>query len=288
LETADVRIFVEAETNTRSLSGVDPTRQARLNRARTELRDLYMRRAANGELRWTITVFPTQASAQDASMSLAGYEDFVYGAGKLDLDDPVAAWRAFGEELERLGAWLGTKRELRIVAPGTDLVVGIEGRRWIACGGRENFPDGESFTGPVETSLEGEIRFSFPDSFGGRSIEGVRLVFREGEVVESSATKGEEFLHEMLALDEGARRVGEFAFGMNWAIQEHTRNTLFDEKIGGTVHLALGKSYPETGGVNQSALHWDMVCDLRADSEVYADGELVYRDGRFLEGIVAG
>ena len=284
-ETADVRIYIEAESNTRALSGVDPARQARAGKARQRLRDLYMARAAAGELRWSVTAFPTQASAQDAEMSLAEYEDFVYGAGKLDLDDPVGAWRAFGEEIRELGAWLGTKSELRIVAEGTDLTVGVQGRRWIASEGRENFPDGECFTGPLETSLEGEIRFTFPAAYGGRSVEDVRLVFRGGEVVESSASKGGDFLRQMIAMDDGARRAGEFSFGLNRDILEYTRNTLFDEKIGGTIHLALGKSYVETGGENESALHWDLVCDLRTHSEVYADGELVYRDGRFLDGI---
>jgi aminopeptidase len=285
-ETADVRIFIEAESNTRALSGVDPARQARASKAREALRDIYTRRAAAGELRWTVTVFPTHASAQDADMPLARYEDFVYGAGKLDLDDPIGAWERFGREIEELAAWLGARSELRLVAEGTDLTVGVGGRRWVACKGRENFPDGECFTGPVETSLDGEISFSFPAAFGGRSVEGVRLVFRGGEVVEATASKGDGFLRQMIAMDEGARRAGEFAFGLNRDIEEYTRNTLFDEKIGGTVHLALGRAYPETGGVNTSALHWDLVCDLRSGSEVYADGELVYRDGRFLDGVV--
>jgi aminopeptidase len=284
-ERSDVRIVLEADTNTRALTSVDPARLARAGKARQPLRDRYLERAAAGELRWTITVYPTNAAAQDAEMSLAEYEDFVYGAGRLDADDPVAEWRSFGDELRRLAEWLGGKRELRVVANGTDLTVGIEGRTWIPCGGQENFPDGEVFTGPVETSLEGEIHFTFPASFQGRLVEDVRLVFSGGEVVEARAARGQDFLDGMLAMDEGARRAGEFAFGLNDAITEFTKNTLFDEKIGGTVHLALGKSYPESGGQNRSALHWDLVCDLRSQSEVYADGELVYRDGRFLPGL---
>ena len=286
IEQIDVRIFVDASSNTRALSGVDPARQARAGKAREALRDRVMSRAAAGELRWNVTVFPTQAAAQDAEMSLPEFEDFVYGAGRLDDDDPAASWAEFGATLHGLRDWLATRRELRIVAEGTDLTVGVAGRTWISCDGKENFPDGEIFTGPVETSLEGEITFSFPAVRGGRSVEGVRLVFREGEVVEATARKGEAYLREMLAMDAGARRAGEFAFGLNDSIREFTRSILFDEKIGGTVHLALGKSYPETGGVNQSALHWDIVCDLRSRSEVYADGELAYRDGRFLNGLL--
>jgi aminopeptidase len=177
---------------------------------------------------------------------------------------------------------LSKARELRVVAEDTDLTLGVEGRTWIPCDGKENFPDGEVFTGPVETSVEGQIRFSYPASFAGRMVRDVRLRFEGGEVVDAQAGEGEAFLREMLAMDDGARRVGEFAFGMNDAVQEFTGHTLFDEKIGGTVHLALGMSYPESGGVNHSALHWDLVCDLRSGSEVYADGEVVYRDGEFL------
>jgi aminopeptidase len=231
-----------------------------------------------------LSAYPTQAAAQDASMSLPEYEDFVFGAAFLDDPDPVARWQEFGERLDRLAELLATKQEFRIVTEGTDLRLVTEGRTWIASKGQENFPDGEIFTGPVESSVEGEIRFTYPGVFNAREVNDVRLRFEGGEVVEATATRGQEFLREMIAMDDGARRVGEFAFGLNEAVPMFTRNTLFDEKIGGTVHLALGTAYPETGGLNRSALHWDLVCDLRSGSEVYADGELVYRDGQFLNG----
>jgi aminopeptidase len=282
VERADVRIVFESAFNTRALSGADPARLAVVARARKHLRDRIVARAHAGDLRWLVSLFPTNAAAQDAGMSLAEYEAFVFRAGLLDEPDPVEAWRELGSRIERLADWLGTKSELRVVAEGTDLTLGVGGRRWVASRGKENFPDGEVFTGPVETSVEGEIRFTYPAAFHGRVVEGVELRFRGGEVVDARATRGQDFLDEMVALDEGARRVGEFAFGLNDAVTEFTLNTLFDEKIGGTVHLALGKSYPETLGENVSALHWDLVCDLRERSEVYADGELVYRDGRFL------
>ncbi len=282
VERADVHIVLESEHNTRSLSGVDPARQAVVARARRALGDRLFERAAAGELRWLVTRFPTHAGAQDAGMSLEEYENFVYRAGLLHLDDPVGAWVSFGERIGRLAEWLDTKDELRIVAEGTDLTLAVGGRTWIPSMGKENFPDGEVFTGPVETATEGEIRFTFPAAFQGRVVEGVRLRFEGGEVVAAEAERGQTFLDEMLGVDDGARRVGELAFGLNDAIQEFTLNTLFDEKIGGTVHLALGKAYPETRGRNESALHWDLVCDLRSESEVYADGELVYRNGRFL------
>jgi aminopeptidase len=285
IDRADVRIVVEAESNTRAHTAVDPARQARRARAREPLLNRYLERAAACELRSVITLYPTNAAAQDADRSLEDYEDFVYRAGLLDRDDPIGGWQALGAQLQRLANWLSGTQELRVVADGTDLTLGVEGRTWIPSEGRENFPDGELFTGPVETSVKGAIRFSYPASFAGRRIKDIELEFEDGEVVRARASQGEEFLREMLAMDDGARRVGEFSFGLNDAVQEFTGHTLFDEKIGGTVHLALGAAYPETGGTNQSALHWDLVCDLRSGGEVYADGELVYRDGRFLDGV---
>jgi aminopeptidase len=283
IEQADVRIVIEAPKNTKALSRIDSTRQAKVELARVGLRDRYLERARNGELRWVLSAFPTNAAAQDAEMSLAEYEDFVYGAGLLDDGDPVARWREFSERLGRVVEFLSDKRELRFVADGTDLTVDVGGRTWLAADGHENFPDGEVFTAPHETSAEGEIRFSFPAVFRGREVTDMLLRFEQGKVVEATAAHGQDFLEEMLDVDEGARRIGELAFGLNDAVTIFTRNILFDEKIGGTVHLALGNAYLETGGENRSALHWDLICDLRSDSEVYADGELVYRDGRFLD-----
>ena len=282
IERADVRIVIEGATNTKSLSAFDPARQALVERSRAELRDRYLERALSGELRWVVSAYPTNASAQDAEMSLAEYEDFSYRAAFLDNGDPVSRWRAFSEELHRVAEFLSAKEELRIVAEGTDLTLAVGGRTWIPADGHENFPDGEVFTAPHETSASGEIRFTYPAVFRGRQVDDVRLRFEQGEVVEATAARGQDFLEEMIGVDEGARRVGEFAFGLNDAIPMFTRNILFDEKIGGTVHLALGTAYPECGGTNRSALHWDMICDLRSGSEVHADGELVYRDGRFV------
>jgi aminopeptidase len=287
IERADVAIVIEASANTRSLTNLDPSRIARHQRARRALRERFNERAAAGELRWALTVYPTHAFAQEADLSLAEYEDFVYRAGFLDADDPIAEWRRFGEELEGVAALLGRTSEVRVVAEDTDLTVAVDGRHWVPSKGEENFPDGEVFTGPREDSLEGTIRFTYPGLFEDREVDDVRLRFDAGEVVEASAGRGEELLQQMLELDEGARRAGEFAFGLNYEIDRFTRNTLFDEKIGGTIHLALGSGYPETGSRNRSALHWDLVCDLRPGSEVYADGELIYRDGRFLDGGVS-
>ena len=228
--------------------------------------------------------YPTQAAAQDAGMSLSQFEELVYGAAFLAADDPVEAWREFGERLDRIGSLLETKSELRVLAKDTDLTVGVGERSWRRSKGISNLPDGEVFTAPVETSVEGTIRFSFPATIRGRQAEDVALRFEAGEVVEATARRGQRFLREMIAVDDGARRAGEFAFGLNDAVTEHTGSVLLDEKIAGTVHLALGRSVPGTGGDNESALHWDMVCDLRDGGEIYADGELVYRDGAFVNG----
>jgi len=208
VERADVRIAIEADVNTRGNTGVAPERQVRAERAREPLRRLHFQRASAGELRAVVTLYPTNAAAQDAAMSLGEYEDFVYHAGLLDRDDPIAEWTALGRAYARLADRLGERREIRVLGDGTDLTLGVAGRTWVPCDGRENFPDGEVFTGPVETQVEGTMRFTYPASYSGRRVSGVELEFRDGEVVRARADQGETFLQEMLALDEGARRAG--------------------------------------------------------------------------------
>ncbi len=284
IEHGDVWIIFDAVTNTKRLSNVNPERLSRRLTARRPLQTRYLERSASGEFRWVICGAACEASAQDAGMSLRQYEQVLSRAAFLDRDDPVHEWKAFGEKLERVGSFLERVSELRVVGEDTDLKLGVEGRTWIRSKGLRNFPDGEVFTGPHETSVEGTIRFSFPAMMRGRQADDVRLRFEGGEVVEATAKRGQEFLRELVGMDDGARRVGEFAFGLNDAVSEYTGNLLLDEKIGGTVHMALGRSVPGTGGENESGLHWDMVCDLREGGEVYADGELVYRDGAFVNG----
>jgi aminopeptidase len=282
MEAIDLRVAIHASANTRELSGVDPARMAALQDSRRPVMDRYMQRSAAGELRWCVTAFPCQAFAQDADMSLQAYEDFVYRAGWLHLDDPVAAWESFAGRLREIADRLAGVRELRVVAEDTDLTVGVEGRRWIPCHGDRNFPDGEVFTGPIETATRGDVRFSFPAIFSGREVDDVRLRFEGGRVVRSEAAGGAELLSQMLAIDDGASILGEFAIGTNYGVERFTKQILFDEKIGGTCHMAVGAGYPETGSTNTSGLHWDMVCDLRSGGEIYADGELIHREGRFL------
>lgn len=283
LERLDALITVWAESNTRSLSGADPDRQRVMVGARQELAQRRMQRIFSHELAWCGTLFPTQAHAQDAQMSLSQYERFVYGACHvLEGDsDPVEHWRGVSHELAARAKELQAISLLRILGPDTDLRVSVAGRSWIAADGHRNMPDGEVFTSPVESATQGEIRYTAPATFQGREVEDVRLRFDCGEVVSAEAVQGEEYLRQMLAVD-GASVLGEVAFGLNYEIDRLTGNILFDEKIGGTMHLALGASFPPTGGTNTSALHWDMICDLRDDGEVYADGELVWKAGRFL------
>jgi aminopeptidase len=282
MKALDARIAVHAAANTRELSGIDPAKLRLRSETNRPVMETYMSRSAAGELVWCVTAFPCNAFAQDAGMSLGEYEDFVFRAGWLHLDDPVAAWKQFSGKLHEITAKLEGVRELRVLAEDTDLTVGVAGRRWIAADGDRNFPDGEVFTGPEETKTRGHVSFTFPAIFSGREVDGVRLRFEEGRVVQSEASQGEALLREMLAVDDGASVLGEFAIGTNYNVDRYTKQILFDEKIGGTFHMAVGAGYPETGSTNTSALHWDMVCDLRAGGEIQADGETIYRDGRFL------
>jgi aminopeptidase len=279
---ADVFIRVLAEENTKALSNVPPERQIARRRATGELLQLMMERAAREEMRWTLTLFPTDAYAQDAEMDTDDYAAFVFDACKLNTPDPAAAWRDLAAMQQRLIDWLAGKREVRLRGPDTDLYLGIEGRTWINCDGTNNFPDGEIFTGPIEDATHGHVRFSFPVVTQGREIHDVRLRFESGRVVEASASRNEAFLIESLDADPGARVLGELAFGTNFGITRFTKNILFDEKIGGTVHVAVGGGYPESGSVNQSAIHWDLICDLRRGGTIDVDGKPFLRDGQYL------
>lgn len=280
-EYFDATLYIMAERNTRALSTIDPQRMARQSVARAPLSKRFMERAAKNELRWCLTLFPTDAHAMDAGMSLSEYEDFVFNAGLLNEEDPAEAWRKVQASQQHIADFLNQRSEIHILAPDTDITYHVGGRKWISCAGDANFPDGEVFTGPIENSVNGTVRFSYPAVYDGNEVEDVRLTFRDGKVVEANATRGLSFLNAMLDMDQGARFLGEVAFGLNYNIKNFTKEILFDEKIGGTMHMALGQSYPETGGLNESGLHWDMVCDLH-EGKVYADGQLCYENGKFI------
>ena len=278
----DVRIAIKADTNTKALSGVDPKRVAMITSARRVLTETLMNRSAVGDLRWCVTLFPTDSNAQDADMSLRDYEDFVFGAGLLDDPDPVARWQEIAARQQKYIDWLKGKKRVHVKGPNADLLVGIEDRIFINSEGKKNFPDGEIFTGPEETVTEGWVKFTYPAIYQQREVDGVELEFKQGRVVKATAQKGEDFLLSVLETDAGVRTLGEFAIGTNTAIKKFTRNILFDEKLGGTIHMALGAAYPDTGGLNKSAVHWDMICDTRDGTEISADGEVFYRNGEFL------
>jgi len=280
-ENADVRISVMADANPRALSQVDPQRQSTASKARKPLLETSMKRSAAGEYRWSLTLFPTHAYAAEAGMSLDAYEAFYYRACLATDAEPLTAWQRQSDQVKRLAAWMEEKEEVHITGPGTDITLGVAERKFIPCVGEHNMPDGEFFTGPIEDSVNGEVAFSFPATYGGREVSGVKFRFEDGKVVDASAERGEDFLISMLDTDEGARRLGELGIGTNYGISTGTREILLDEKIGGTVHMAIGMSYPETGGVNSSAVHWDMVCDLRQGGSIVVDGREIQRDGQF-------
>ena len=282
VENVDVRIAIGATTNTRELSGVPPEKQMKRQTATGDLLARAMERSAAGEFRWCYTLFPTNAYASEAEMSLADYEDFYFGACLADDGDPLTAWQRASAETKRLAEWTEGHEEVHVVAPGTDIKLGITGRTFIPCDGRHNMPDGEFFTAPIEDSVEGEVTFHLPAVIGGREVSGVRLRFEAGKVVDASAERGEEFLIELLDTDPGARRLGELGIGTNYAIDRGTREVLLDEKIGGTVHMAVGRSYPESGGKNESAVHTDLVCDLRGGGKIEVDGTDLQVDGKFV------
>ena len=280
-ETGNVMIHLRGAENTRALSGVNPKKQAKRAQATRSLTETYLARAATKELRWVLTNYPCPAFAQEADMSLSEFEDFVFSATYADTDDPVAEWVRIHNEQQKVVDWLKGKKIVTVKSPNADLTLSIEGRTFINACGLNNMPDGEIFTGPVEDTANGWVKYTYPAISKGREVKGIYLEFKDGKVVKATAEKNEEFLLTQLETDEGAKYLGEFAIGTNYGIQQFTKSILFDEKIGGSFHMALGAGIPETGSVNKSGIHWDMICDIREDSEIRVDGELLFKDGKF-------
>lgn len=270
-----------SDENTRSYNSVDPARLGRLRKGGGPIGSGYMQRITEGRPH-CLTLYPTNAYAQDAEMGLTEFEDFVFHACLLDDErDPADRWREVSREQQRIVDWLDGKKRLHIEAPGTDLEMSIEGRNFVNSDGKRNFPSGEVFTSPVHETVRGHITFTYPASYNGRTVQGVYLSFEDGRVVEHRADAGEDYLSAMLDLDKGARQLGEFAIGTNTGVTRITRNTLFDEKIAGTIHCALGNAYPNAGGTNKSAIHWDMVTDMKV-GRIVVDGETLYEKGKFV------
>jgi aminopeptidase len=281
-DESDVIIRIEARQNSSNLAAYPVDQQLARAKAGSALIGVQMVREADKTLRRCTTQFPTFSYAQSAGTSLRQYADFLFGACKVDLDDPVAAWQQVHQEQERLVNWLKGKRSVQVRGKNIDLELSIEGRLFINASGKVNFPDGEIFTGPVENSVNGWVRFTYPAIYRGNEVKDVELEFRDGLVVGAKAQSNESFLLATLDTDSGSRRLGEFAIGTNREIKKFTGSILFDEKMGGTVHMAVGQGYAETGSVNHSSVHWDMICDMRDGGEIVVDGDLFYKDGEFV------
>jgi aminopeptidase len=281
-ETFESMITIRSQDNTRSLTNIDPKKFVFYSRARSEIKELYMQRSAANEFRWSTTLYPTPAYAQEADMSLSEFEDFVYGATYADTDDPVAKWDEIAQEQQVLVDWLKGKEHVEIKGPNVDLTLSIAGRTFINSHGLKNMPSGEIYTSPVEDSANGWVKFTYPAIREGREVHGIQLHFENGRVTKASADKNEAYLLSMLDSDSGARYLGEFAIGTNRRIDRFIKSILYDEKIGGTFHMAVGYGFPETGSKNKSSIHWDMICDMRDGGEIIVDGELFYKSGEFL------
>ena len=278
------RIRIHSATNTRATTRIDPVKAQRRGKATSTITEAQMRRGAEGAFKWVTTLYPTDAYAQDAGMSLKDYEDFVFNAVHAHEDDPISYWKSTSAGQQKAIDFLNNKSQIVMRGPNVDLTLSIKGRKFMNSTGVFNMPDGEIFTGPVEDSVNGWVKFTYPAIYGGVAVEGAELTFVRGRVEQAKAEKNQDYLIKMLESDSGSRFLGEYAIGTNFDINKFTGNILFDEKIGGTFHMALGAGYPETGSHNKSAIHWDMICDLRTDSEILVDGELFYRIGEFVFG----
>ncbi len=276
------RIRVHSATNTKGTSNIDPEKIARRSKATSVITEAQFRRGADDSFKWCTTLFPTEAYAQDANMSLKEYEDFVFGAVHANEEDPIAFWNGVKEKQQAAVDFMKNKNQVVLRGPNVDLTLSVKGRTFMNSYGTHNMPDGEIYTGPVEESVNGWVKFTYPANYQGTSVEGAELTFSNGRVASANAEKNLDFLLKTLDSDDRSRYLGEFAIGTNFDIQRFTGNILFDEKIGGSFHMALGAGYPETGSKNKSAIHWDMICDMRTDSEILVDGELFYKDGQFV------
>ena len=276
------RVRIHSATNTKGTSNIDASKISRRSRATSVITDAQFRRGATDEFKWCTTLYPTEAYAQDAGMSLMEYEDFVFGAVHANEEDPISFWLKVKESQQSAVDFMKDKNQVILRGPNVDLTLSVKGRTFMNSYGVHNMPDGEIYTGPVEESVNGWVKFTYPANYQGTSVEGAELTFSNGRVTSANADKNLDFLLKTLDSDERSRYLGEFAIGTNFDIQKFTGNILFDEKIGGSFHMALGNGYPETGSKNKSSIHWDMICDMRTDSEILVDGELFYKNGQFV------
>jgi len=273
---------IGAAFNSREMAGIPGEVMKRYSKGTRKVTERMFEREAKGEMKWCGTAFPTHAAAQEASMSLEAYEDFVFDACGLNEEDPTAYWKEVSQKQKASIAHLNKLKEIHVTSKDTDLRLSVAGRKWINCDGKVNFPDGEIFTSPVEDSVNGKIRFSFPGIYMGQEVEDIQLQFKDGKVVAAKAKKGEDLLQQLLKTDEGASRLGEFAIGTNFNIPKFSKSILFDEKLGGTIHCAIGAGFPEAGSKNKSGVHWDMICDMKEGGKITGDGKIIYRNGKLV------
>jgi aminopeptidase len=281
-EQFESRIRVHSATNTRGNSNLDPVKAGKRGKALSAITEAQFRRGAEGSLKWVTTQYPTEAYAQDANMSLEEYENFVFGAVHTNEDDPIAFWKSVEAKQQSAVDYMKGKHQVILRGPNVDLTLSVKGRTFMNSFGTFNMPDGEIYTGPVEDSVNGWVKFTYPANYGGVSVENAEVTFSKGRVQKAQADKNQDYLLKTLDSDAGSRYLGEFAIGTNFDIQRFTGQILFDEKIGGSFHIAFGAGYPETGSKNKSSIHWDMICDMRTDSEITVDGELFYKNGQFV------
>jgi len=277
----DVRISVACSPNPKGLTGVDAAKIAMNTAAWKDVTELFMKRYNADELRWTVYPYPINAGAQEASMALKEYEDFVYASCLVDREDPVKEWNKIHASQERICKYLDCVNEIKMIGEDTEIAFNAKGRKWWNKAGIGSMPAGEVYTGPVEDSVNGTVRFSYPLIYSSKELEDITLTFKDGKVTRAKAAKGNELLQEILKIG-GADRLGEAAVGTNYGITRFTKNIFFDENMGGTIHMALGASYPWTGGLNKSAVHLDILKDMKKDGEISADGKLIYKKGKFL------
>jgi aminopeptidase len=281
VKIVDKVVSVYSSTNRKALSNVEPAKLMMTREASKEIQKIYRERDAAGELDWVLCPFPAPAFAQEANMGTYEYKEFVYSSLAFDKANPVAHWKAVNKEQAEIIEILNKGKELRIVGEDTDLTMSVEGRGWINASGQKNLPDGEVFTSPIEDATEGAIRFTFPGIYMGKEIENIWLKFKEGKVIEYDAAKSKNLLEKVLET-ENADILGEMAIGTNYGIQTFTKNMLFDEKMGGTIHLALGSGFKEIGSKNESVIHWDILKDMKSeDSVIFLDGEIIYKAGKW-------
>jgi aminopeptidase len=280
----EVYIRVRADIDPRGLRDVSAQKQSLRQKGMAQVRNRMIQRGADGSLRWVLTQFPTEGYASEAGMSLPEYHDFLLAACHADENttDPVAHWEFIQQQQSRMIDSIQGHDVVKLSGPDVDLTLSIKHRKFNNSFGKHNLPDGEIYTGPVEDSVNGWVKFAYPAIYQGQVVEGVELKFEKGRVASANAQVGKDLLLAMINSDEGSHYLGEFAIGTNFEIDRFTRNILFDEKLGGTFHIALGAGYPETGSINTSTIHWDMICDMRKDSEMRVDGTVIYRNGKFV------